>query len=97
LIIPAAVFKTECLKLMDEVARTGRILVITKHGKPVAQLTPVPADSASLFGYMKSTVTIGGDIMLPTDETWHALSGSENHFFEASPKKPRARKRIAKK
>jgi prevent-host-death family protein len=95
--IPAGVFKAECLKLMDEVARTGRILVITKHGKPVAQLTPVPADSASLFGYMKGTVTIKGDIVSATDETWHALSGSENHLFEALPKTSRARKRTPKK
>ncbi len=95
--IPAAVFKAECLQLMDEVARTGRVLVITKHGKPVAQLTPVPAESASLFGYMKNTVTIEGDIVTATDETWHALSGGENHFFEALRKKPRAGKRISKK
>jgi len=95
--IPAGVFKTECLKLMDEVARTGRILVITKHGKPVAQLTPIPADSASLFGYMKSTVTIEGDIVSATDETWHALSGGENHLFESLPKKSHTRKRISKK
>lgn len=42
--IPAAVFKAECLKLMDEVARTGRPIVITKHG-PTGQteltLTPL--------------------------------------------------------
>jgi prevent-host-death family protein len=95
--IPAAVFKAECLKLMDEVAQTGRVLVITKHGKPVAQLTPVPANSESLFGYMKNTVTIDGDIVSATDETWHAFSGSENHFFEALPKGSRARKRLAKK
>jgi prevent-host-death family protein len=95
--IPAAVFKAECLKLMDEVAQTGRVLVITKHGRPVAQLTPVPANSESLFGYMKNTVTIDGDIVSATDETWHALSGSENHFFEALPKGSRARKRLAKK
>ena len=50
--IPAAVFKAECLKLMDEVARTGQPVVITKHGKPVAQLAPVAAEPKSLFGYM---------------------------------------------
>ena len=40
--IPAAVFKAECLRLMDEVARTGQPVVITKHGKPVAQLSRPP-------------------------------------------------------
>ena len=41
--IPAAVFQAKCLKLMDEVARTGRPVVITKRGRPAAQLAPVPA------------------------------------------------------
>lgn len=72
--IPAAVFKAECLRLMDEVARTGQPIVITKHGKPVAQLVPVPAEPGSLFGYMRDTVTIKGDVIAPTGESWDADS-----------------------
>ena len=90
--IPAAVFKAECLKLMDEVARTGQPVVITKHGKPVAQLVPIPAQSRSLFGYMKNTVKIKGDVVAPIDEAWSALSGDENHVFAVAAKKPRARR-----
>lgn len=89
--IPAAVFKAECLKLMDEVARTGQPVVITKHGRPVAQLVPVPAEPGSLFGYMKNTVKIKGDIVAPTDESWSAVSGGEDHFYGAARKKPRTR------
>jgi prevent-host-death family protein len=95
--IPAAVFKAECLKLMDEVARTGQPVVITKHGKPVAQLVPVPAESKSLFGYMKNTVKINGDIVTTTDEAWSAMLGDEDHLFGAPPKKPRARRRTLKR
>ena len=95
--IPAAVFKAECLKLMDEVARTGQPLVITKHGKPVAQLVPIPAQSRTLFGYMKNTVKIKGDVIAPIDEEWSALSGDENHLFAAAPKKSRARRGTSKK
>lgn len=73
--IPAAVFKAECLRLMDEVARTGQPIVITKHGKPVAQLVPAPAAPESLFGYMRDTVTIKGDVVEPTGESWDADSG----------------------
>ena len=91
--IPAAVFKAECLKLMDEVARTGQPVVITKHGRPVAQLTPIPAQSRSLFGYMRNTFNIKGDIVAPMQEAWSALSGDENHLFSATPKQPRARRR----
>ena len=90
--IPAAVFKAECLKLMDEVARTGQPVVITKHGKPVAQLVPIPAQSSSLFGYMKNTVKIKGDVVAPIDEEWSALSGDENPLFAVAAKKPRARR-----
>jgi prevent-host-death family protein len=95
--IPAAVFKAECLKLMDEVARTGQPVVITKHGKPVAQLVPVPAEPGSLFGYMKNTVNIKGDVVGPTDDRWSATSGDEDHYFETARKKPRVRRVAPKK
>jgi len=90
--IPAAVFKAECLKLMDQVALTGQPVVITKHGKPVAQLVPVPAAPGSLFGYMKNTVKIKGEIVAPTGELWSAVSGEEDHFYGAARKKPRVRR-----
>jgi antitoxin (DNA-binding transcriptional repressor) of toxin-antitoxin stability system len=78
--------------LMDEVARTGQPVVITKHGKPVAQLVPIPARPSSEFGYMKNTVRIKGDVVAPIDEELSALSGDENHLFAVAPKKSRARR-----
>jgi prevent-host-death family protein len=36
--ISASQFKARCLSLMDEVARSGTVLVITKNGKPWAAL-----------------------------------------------------------
>jgi PIN domain nuclease of toxin-antitoxin system len=41
--IAAAAFKTQCLKLLDEVAATGRPLTITKRGRP-GELRGDPAD-----------------------------------------------------
>ncbi len=38
--ISAAEFKAKCLKIMDEIARTRKPIVITKRGKPVAKLVP---------------------------------------------------------
>lgn len=84
--IPAAVFKAECLRLMDEVARTGRPIVITKHGRPVAQLVPMPAEPVSLFGYMSDTMTIKGDVVAPTGEPW------DEDPTEHEPLGPTARK-----
>lgn len=95
--IPAAVFKAECLRLMDEVARTGQPIVITKHGKPVAQLVPVPADPESLFGYMGDTVTITGDIVAPIGEPWNSDSGEHDSLGPAARKKSRVRRAGLKK
>ena len=41
-IVPAGEFKAKCLNLIDEVAETRKPLVITKRGKPVAQVVPMP-------------------------------------------------------
>ena len=41
--IAAGRFKNVCLKLLDEVAATRTPLIITKRGKPVAQLVPYVA------------------------------------------------------
>ena len=38
--IPAGQFKNRCLALLDEVARTGQRLVVTKRGNPVAVVVP---------------------------------------------------------
>jgi prevent-host-death family protein len=90
--ISAAVFKAECLKLMDQVEKTRRPIIITKRGRPVAQLAPVPADPRSLFGYMKNTVKIEGDIVAPLGIEWSALSGDEDRLYERSATKRSRRK-----
>lgn len=73
-IIPAGEFKAKCLHLMDEVQQHHRSIIITKYGKPIAKLVPFTqrndAKAKDLFGYMKNTVTILGDIVSPIDETW---------------------------
>jgi prevent-host-death family protein len=73
--VPAGEFKARCLKLMDEVRATRRPIVITKRGKPVARLVPVEEEMPSIFGRMRGTVTIHGDIVGPTGEEWHAQKG----------------------
>jgi antitoxin (DNA-binding transcriptional repressor) of toxin-antitoxin stability system len=46
--------------------------VITKRRKPVAKLVPFEEKRPDIFGYMKGTVSIRGDIVGPTGETWDA-------------------------
>ena len=47
--ISATRFKARCLALLDEVAETGEVLIVTKRGKPVARVEPVEP-SRSLAG-----------------------------------------------
>jgi len=71
--IPASRFKAHCLELMDYVRETGRELVITKHGEPVAKLVPVaPPAGSEGFGWLRGTVLFEGDIISPTGERWNA-------------------------
>jgi prevent-host-death family protein len=69
--IKASEFKARCLKLMDEVQRTGQSVIITKNGEPVARLEPL-APRPSLLGLHKGQIEIRGDIIEPTGEVWDA-------------------------
>jgi len=73
--IQASKFKARCLALMDEVARTGETILITKNGKPVAELRPHRGPRAkSLIGLHKGRAKILGDIISPIGtELWEAL------------------------
>ncbi len=69
--IGAAQFKERCLAILDEVGPEG--IVVTKHGKPVAKLIPIHADSAHLIGSLKNEIEVQGNI-LSTGVTWNAES-----------------------
>jgi len=71
--ITASEFKARCLQLMEEVSQSGEPLLITKHGKPVSQLVPYRPKPSTLFGSMKGTVSIQGDILEPLNEDWEVL------------------------
>jgi prevent-host-death family protein len=70
--IPAGEFKAKCLKLLDRVSEGRESLVVTKHGKPVAQVIPMPAQE-DIVGSMKGSVLWMGDIISPIDVEWDAM------------------------
>jgi prevent-host-death family protein len=71
--IKATDFKARCLALMDEVARTRETIVVTKHGRPVAELRPYPIKRrATLIGLHRGQVKIRGDITSPLNVPWNA-------------------------
>ena len=65
-------FKATCLSLLDRVKRTGRPLLITRRGEPIAEVIPPPAPqgTASWIGGARGTGTIHGDLLEPTGERW---------------------------
>lgn len=71
--IPAGEFKAKCLKLLDEVAETRQTLIITKRGKPVAELNPIRQEHEPFVGSMKGSVVWMGDIISPIDVEWEAM------------------------
>jgi len=70
--VAAGEFKAKCLKFIDQVNKTHEVLVITKHGVPKAQLVPVSEKPKQLFGFMKGSARITGDILSPIKEKWNA-------------------------
>ena len=96
---------------MDEVGSTGREIIITKRGKPVAKLVPYRETKRvqSIAGAMIGMGEILGDIVSPTPEYWGewpspsdplVLQGSDSLVLRAavgiSPKSRKsARKHVA--
>jgi prevent-host-death family protein len=72
-VIKASEFKAKCLAMIDEVERTRRSIVITKRGKPVAELVPHKVEKRELFGLLKGRMEIVGDIVSPLDVEWEAF------------------------
>jgi len=70
--IAAGEFKAKCLHLLDEVQQSRKEIVITKRGRAVARLVPVDEELPAIFGRMKGTGVILGDIISPIDEKWEA-------------------------
>lgn len=70
--IQAGKFKARCLKVMDEVRKTRRRVIITKRNVPVVEISPIAAESMPLWGCLKGSIHIKGDIIHPIDEEWDA-------------------------
>jgi prevent-host-death family protein len=68
--------KTHCLRLVDEVARERRELIVTKRGKPIARLSPIDRvlDERALRG-LHGTL-LGGDSVadFDTGAIWNATT-----------------------
>ncbi len=78
-VMTASKFKQQCLALLDQVQRTGIPVVVTKHGRPVAQLVPVD-DARSIRPTMGSVELLADDddAYFSTGESWEATGSSRS-------------------
>ena len=69
-------FKATCLAVLDRVGKTRVPVLVTRFGKPVAQIVPPPAERAGgWLGCMRDRTTIVGDIVAPAADPsdWEVL------------------------
>jgi prevent-host-death family protein len=68
-VVAAAEFKAKCLALFDEVESRQRSFVVTKRGRRVARVVPLPADKeSSLVGSLLHEE----DLVAPIEDDWEA-------------------------
>jgi prevent-host-death family protein len=70
--LKASEFKAKCLKLMDEVQKTGDEIVITKNGRPISKLVPYRVLAPTLFGLHKDKISSLDEDIFSTGEAWSA-------------------------
>jgi prevent-host-death family protein len=64
-------FKAKCLGILDELDSKGEVLIITKHGRPIAKVTPISNSRKSTRDRWKGIAKIKGDIVhLNEAELW---------------------------
>lgn len=71
-------FKATCLAVLERVRQSGRPLLITRRGTPIAEIIP-PSPAATGLGWigaMKGSAQITGDIVSPVVGTgeWEAMA-----------------------
>lgn len=70
-------FKATCLAVLERVRKTGKPVVVTKRGKPIAEVVPASPEprGKTWLGAMRGTGRVVGDIVSPASEPeeWEAL------------------------
>jgi len=70
-------FKATCLAVLETVRKTGKPVLVTRFGEPVAQVVapPLPERPESWLGSFSGTARIAGDIVSPAgdEDDWEVL------------------------
>jgi prevent-host-death family protein len=70
-------FKATCLAVLERVRKTGKPVLVTRFGEPVAEVGPASVANPARreLGSMRGTARIVGDIVSPASEEddWEVL------------------------
>jgi prevent-host-death family protein len=72
-VVTATHFKAHCLRLLEDVRRTRRPLVVTRHGKPVAEIGP-PSSRDTSVNALKGSILQQEDLLSPVSGTWDSAN-----------------------
>jgi prevent-host-death family protein len=70
----AAKAKTHFLSVIDQVDQEGVPVTVTRRGKAIVQVVPIEQRPRDIFGCMKGTAWVTGDIVGPEPDIWEAMS-----------------------
>ncbi len=71
--VPATEFKSRCLALLEEVRETRQPLVVTRHGKPVVEISPYALKDDALVNPLKNSIVLQNDLISPLEERWDSI------------------------
>ncbi len=57
---------------MDLTEKNHETIIITKRGAPTAKLVPYEESPPHLFGFLKGSVVVKGNLLDPLEEKWDA-------------------------
>ncbi len=70
-------FKATCLAVLERVRKTGKPVLVTRFGEPVAEVVPppIPQRPKGWLGSLAGTGRIVGDIVSPAsdEQDWEVL------------------------
>ncbi|MGC1459855.1 MAG: type II toxin-antitoxin system Phd/YefM family antitoxin [Steroidobacteraceae bacterium] len=72
-VVTATHFKAHCLRLLEDVRRSRQPLLVTRHGKPVAEIGP-PSSRASAIKTLKGSILHQEDLLAPIAGKWDSAS-----------------------
>lgn len=71
--VPATHFKAHCLRLLEDVRRTRQSIIVTRHGKPVAEIGPIASRDPGV-NPLKGSILHQDDLLSPIAGTWDSAS-----------------------